>query len=161
MWKRHLFSNFKISCTGHHLKIDIIAVLLLLLFYSLEFFTLVLPDRLSHEFEWQQVSSSLQDSSQYSVLNNAVVWMLSTRTPTSKSSSTFDNLLVSVPKTPITIGIIVTCMFHSFFQFPGKVEVFILLFTFFQSYCVSSRYNKVDKFANSLFCFFCFFFYYY
>ena len=51
-----------------------------------------------------------------SVLNNAVVWMVSTRPPTSKSSSPFSNPLVTVPNTPITIGIIVTCMFHSFFN---------------------------------------------
>ena len=50
------------------------------------------------------------------VLNNAVVWMVSTRLPTSKSSSPFSNPLVTVPKAPITIGIIVTCMFHSFFN---------------------------------------------
>ena len=34
--------------------------------YSLEFFSLALADGLSLEFEWQQVSSSLQDFSQYS-----------------------------------------------------------------------------------------------
>ena len=51
------------------------------------------------------------------VLNNAVVWMVSTRPPTSKSSSPFSNPLVTVPNTPITIGIIVTCMFHSFFNY--------------------------------------------
>ena len=45
------------------------------------------------------------------VLNNAVVWIVSTRPPTSMSSSPFSN-----PKAPITIGIIVTCMFHSFFN---------------------------------------------
>ena len=47
-------------------------------------------------------------------LNNVVVWMVSTRPPTSKSSSPFSNPLVIVPNTPITIGIIVTFMFHSF-----------------------------------------------
>ena len=39
-------------------------LLLLLLFTPLEFFTSVLADGFSLEFEWQQVSSSLQDSSQ-------------------------------------------------------------------------------------------------
>ena len=39
-------------------------LLLLLLFTPLEFFTSVLADDFSLEFEWQQVSSSLQDSSQ-------------------------------------------------------------------------------------------------
>ena len=42
--------------------------------------------------------------------------MVSTRPPTSKSSSPLSNPLVTVPNAPITIGIIVTCMFHSFFN---------------------------------------------
>ena len=71
--------------------------------------------------------------------------MVTTRLPTSKSSSPFSNPLVTVPNAPITIGIIVTCMFHSFFQFPSKVEVVILLFTFFQFYSVASRDSKVDN----------------
>ena len=50
------------------------------------------------------------------VLNNAVVCMVSTRPPTSKSSSPFSIPLVTVPNAPITIDIIVTCMFHSFFN---------------------------------------------
>ena len=50
------------------------------------------------------------------VLNNAVVWMVSTRPPTSKSSSSLSNPFVTVPNAPITIGIIVTCIFHSFFK---------------------------------------------
>ena len=50
------------------------------------------------------------------VLNNAVVWMVSTLPPTFKSSRPFSNPLVTLPNAPITIGIIVTCMFHSFFS---------------------------------------------
>ena len=80
------------------------------------------------------------------VLSNVVVCMVFTRPPTSKSSSPFSNPLVTVQKAPIIIDIIVTCMFHSFFQFPCKVEVLILLFTFFQFYAVVSRDIKVDNF---------------
>ena len=50
------------------------------------------------------------------VLNNAVVLMVSTLLPTSKSSSPFNNPLVTVPNAPITIGIIITFMFHCFFN---------------------------------------------
>ena len=50
------------------------------------------------------------------VPNNAIVWIVFTRHPTSKSSSSFNTCLVTVPKAPITIGIIVTFMFHSFFN---------------------------------------------
>ena len=44
------------------------------------------------------------------VLNNVVVWMVSTRLPTSKSSSPFSHPLFIVPNAPITIGIIVTLL---------------------------------------------------
>ena len=50
------------------------------------------------------------------VLSNAVVWIVSTRPPISKSSRLFNNPLVLVPKAPITIGTIITFMFHSFFN---------------------------------------------
>ena len=40
--------------------------MIITIIYSLEFFTSALADGFSLEFEWQQVSSSLQDSSQYS-----------------------------------------------------------------------------------------------
>ena len=42
--------------------------------------------------------------------------MVSTRPPTSKSTRPFNNPLVTVTKAPITIGIIVTFMFHSFYN---------------------------------------------
>ena len=50
------------------------------------------------------------------VLSNAVVWIISVRPPIFKSSRPFNNPLVIVPNAPITIGTIVTFMFHSFFN---------------------------------------------
>ena len=50
------------------------------------------------------------------VLSNTVIWIVSTRPPTSKSSRPFNNPLVIVPKEPITISTIVTFMFRSFFN---------------------------------------------
>ena len=61
------------------------------------------------------------------VLNNAVVWMVSTHPPTSKSSSPFNSPLVTVPNAPITIGIIVTFMFHSFFYSLARSQYLSLL----------------------------------
>ena len=49
-------------------------------------------------------------------LNNAVVWMVSTRPLISKSSSPFNNPLVTEPSAPITIGINFSSLFHSFFS---------------------------------------------
>ena len=75
--------------------------------------------------------------------------------PTFRSSNPFNNPLITVTKAPVTIGIMVIFMFHRFFRFPSKVEVLILLFTFFQFYSVVSRDSKVHSFANSLLFFFC------
>ena len=78
-----------------------------------------------------------------SVLSNAVIWLVSIRPPTSKSSRPFYNPWVIELKAPTTIGTIVTFML--------QLEVLILLFTFFQFYSVVSWDSKVDNFANSLF----------
>ena len=93
------------------------------------------------------------------VHNSVVIWMVSTHLPISKSSSPFSNPFATVPKAPITIGIIVTCMFHSFFQFHSKVEVLMLLLPFFQFYSLVSRDSKVYNFSISLLFFFFFFFF--
>ena len=111
-------------------------------------------------FQWSlsdskspQVSRTLL--SILAVLNNAVVWMVSTRPPTSKSSSPFSNSLITLPNEPITIGIIVICMFHSFFQFHSKVEVLIPLFTFFSFILWSARTAKSTILQVLFFFFFC------
>ena len=64
------------------------------------------------EFESPQVFKTLLNI--LAVLNNVVVLMVSTRPQTSKSSCPFSNPLLTAPNAPITIVIIVTCMFHSF-----------------------------------------------
>ena len=72
------------------------------------------------------------------VFNNDVVWMVSTRSPTSKSSRSFNNPLVTVPKAPITIDIVVTFMFHSFFNSLARSRYLSL---FSHSSFSSSSYN--------------------
>ena len=97
-----------------HVKLIIIIII-----YSLEFFTSALADgfhRSLSDSKSPQVSRTLL--SILAVLNNVVVCMVSTRPPISKSSSPFSNDLVTVLKAPITIGIIVNCMFHNFFSIP-------------------------------------------
>ena len=61
------------------------------------------------------------------VLNDAVVWMISTHPQTSKSSSPFSNPFMTVPKAPITIGIIFTFMLYSFFQFPIIIIIVVVV----------------------------------
>ena len=57
----------------------------------------MLADGFSLEFEWQQISSSLLKSPGLVSGSNAVVWIVSTRPPTSKSSRPFNNPLIIVP----------------------------------------------------------------
>ena len=64
--------------------------------------------------------------------NNAVIWMISTRPPTSKFSRSIINPLVTVPKAPSTIGIIVTFMFHIFFNSLARS-----MYLSFFSHCLS------------------------
>ena len=71
--------------------------------------------------------------------------------PTSKSSSPFNKSLVTVPKAPITIGIIVTFTFHSFFNSFARSRYLSFFSHSFSFYCVVSRDSKVDNFANFLF----------
>ena len=101
------------------MHVIIIIIIIIIIILSLELFTSALADSFSLKSERQQVvSSSRTFLSILAVLDNVVVWMVSTRPQTSKSSSPFCNPLVTVPNAPITIGIIVTCMFHSFFSIP-------------------------------------------
>ena len=86
------------------------------------------------------------------VLNNTVVWMVSTRPPTSKSSSPFSNSLVTVPNAPITIGIIVTCMFHIFFNSLARSK-YLSFFSHSFSYLFCGQPGQQSR----LFCKFFFF----
>ena len=89
-------------------------------------------------FHWSLSDSKSPQASRtllsiLAVLNNTVVWMVSTRPPTSKSSSSFISPLVTVPKAPITIGIIVTFMLHIFYNSLARsryLSFFSLSFSF-------------------------------
>ena len=71
-------------------------------------------------FHWSLSDSKLPQVSRtlsiLAVLNNAVIWIVSTVPPNSKSSSPFINPFVTAPNAPITIGISVNCMFHIAFN---------------------------------------------
>ena len=79
--------------------------------------------------------------------------MLSTRPLTSKSSSPFNNPLVTVPKAPIKIGIIVTCMFHSFFNSLARSRYYFF-FSYSISFILWSPGTAKSKILQILFFFF-------
>ena len=91
-------------------------------------------------------------------ISNAVVCIVSTRPHISKSCFPSTNPLGTVPRAPITVGINVTFMSHSFFQLLSKVQVLIHLFSYFQFYSVVSRDSKINNSASSFSLFFFFFF---
>ena len=91
------------------------------------------------------------------VFNNAVVWMVSTQLPTSKSSRPFNNPLVTMLKAPITIGIIVTFMFHSFFNSLARSRYLSLLahsFSFILWSAGTAKSTILQIFFSFLFFFF-------
>ena len=93
-------------------------------------------------------------------LNNAVVWMVSIRPPTSKSSSPFSNPLVTVPNALITIGIIVTCMFHSFFNSLARSR-YLSFFSHSFSFILWSAGTAKSTILQVLFFSFFFFFFFF
>ena len=98
------------------------------------------------------------------VFNNAVVWMVSTRPPTSMSSWPFNNPLVTVPKAPITIGIIVTFMFHGFFNSLARsryLSLFSHSFSFILWSARTAKLTILQIFFLFLFNHYYYYYYYY
>ena len=110
-----------------------------------------LSDSKSH-----QVSRTLL--SILAVFSNAVVWMVSSRPPTSKSYSPFNNPLVTVPKALITIGMIVTFMFHSFLNSLARLRYLSLFSESFSFILWSAGTAKSITLQITFFFFFFFFF---
>ena len=95
----------------------ILILLLVLLLFFWEFFSQTIAECFPLEFVWRQVSSSPRTVlSILADLNNAVIWIVSTRPLIFKSSSPLNNPSLTILRTPITIGI----KFHvpQFFSIP-------------------------------------------
>ena len=126
------------------------AILLLLLLFK--FFTLALADDFWLEFKWQQVSRTLL--SILTNLNNAVVWTVSTHPIISKSSSLCTNPLLTVPRAPITIGIIVTFIFYSFFNSQARFR-YLSYFSFSFTFTLWSAWTAKSTILQVLLLFCC------
>ena len=87
-------------------------------------------------------------------INNAVVWMVSTRPLISMASSTCTNSLMSVPRAPIITGIAVTFIFHIFFSILLQARCTYPSFWFLSTlHCgqpgqQSPRFSKFSIFVN-------------
>ena len=88
-------------------------------------------------------------------LSNAVIWMVSTCPLISKSSNPFTNPLEIVPNAPITNGITVTFMFHSFFCSLARSRYLSLFSSFLKkNFSMDCQNDKILYSAGSLFFFF-------
>ena len=101
--------------------------------------------------EWQQVSSSQQDSSQYSgrsqqcyVLDGLVLFFPSSPVPVPIFWWRYRAHQLQLVSPSLSCAIVI-------FKFSGKVLVFIYLFAFFQFYPVVSQNSKVHYSAGSPF----------
>ena len=118
-----------------------------------EFFAPSLADDFPMESEWQQVTPSLQNSTQYSGRSQICCSLVGLH-----SFSYFDVLQslyqTFVDCTECTNYNWYHCRFHVplLFQFSFKALVFIPLFAFLQFYSVVSRNGKILYSAGSLFC---------
>ena len=82
------------------------------------------------------------------VLSNAVVWIVSTRPPSSKSSRPFNNPLLIVPNAQLAKSLL-SCSTAFSILLQGRGTY--LSFHFFQIYSVVRRDSKVDNFTNFIF----------
>ena len=87
-------------------------------------------------------------------LNSALVWVVSICLRISNSSWSFTNPLVTVPRAPNTIGILVTFMVHNFFQFPNKVLISYHFPSILHCGLPGRQSKKFGKFSGVFFCFF-------
>ena len=139
--RRHVFSfivlNYHIWSIALYFSVHTLWDFHTIIILSLESF--------SHQQTLMNFHWSLSDSKSPQVsrtllsivadLNNAVVWTVFTHPVISKSYSPCTYPLVNVPRTPITIGIIITFMFHSFFNSLARfryLSLFSLSFNFTQ-----------------------------
>ena len=91
-------------------------------------------------------------------LNNAVVCMVSIRPLISKSCKPNTNHLVTVPRAPITNGIIFTFMFHSSFNSftRSKYLSFFSLFFYFTLWSIGAAKSTILQILFILFIYFFF-----
>ena len=94
-----------------------------------------------------QVSRTLLSILAY--LSNAVLWMLSAPF-ISNSSSPFINLLVTIPRAPIIIGITVTFIIHIFFRYLVRLK-YLFFFSLYYNFTLYSAVSAKSTIMQVLF----------
>ena len=122
-------------------------------YYRCDLSTPALADGFSLESEWQQVPRTLL--SILVNLNNAVVWIVSSCPPISKSSSLLTKHLRIVLSAPITVAITVSFMFHKFFSSLANSKflsllLFSLIFTLWSAMMAKFTMRQVLCFVLTI-----------
>ena len=119
----------------------------MLLCYSFKSFSYQWQLIVSHwclsDCKTSQISRTLLSILAY--LINAIVWMVSAHPLISKSFSPFTNHLLIETRTPITIGITVIFMFHSFLS--SRNLFFFLLLSISLLYLPEQQIQNIGKFS--------------
>ena len=146
-------------CLLLHMSIIIIIITIITIIIS--FLASFSHQRLMTVFLWSlrdskfpQVSKTLL--SILANLNNSVVWMVSIHTPISNSYNPLSKLLGTVPSAPITIGITITIMSHSFFRFLAMSK-YLSMFSFSFIFTLIQHDDEVHYMTSSLSFFLSFF----
>ena len=128
--------------------------LIIIIFTPWEFFTSALTDSLLQESGWQQISASVQDSSQYS--GRSPQYSSLDYLDSSSNFSVLESFYQSFSDcTKSTNYNLYNRHFQvlQVFHFSSKIEVFILLFTFFQFYSIFGQPGQQSpQFWGSIFC---------
>ena len=114
-------------------------------------------------FHWSLSDSKFPQVSKHLLsiradLNNAIVWMISTRLVISKSSNLPTNPLVTEQSSPITISVTFTFMFHNLFNSLARSRYLSLFSPSFSFTLRSARTPKSNIQQVLFFSFFFFFF---
>ena len=139
IWKQEV-SKYRVNTKWtRHLLLSLLALLLYTLILIIVFFLL--------KPEWQQVSSSIQDSSKYSKWSQKCCSLYDLNS-SSAHQLFFPSPLGPVPSEPNTIGITVTPMFHSIFRSLASICQFLKIL--FLIHSPQEQHKPLDdKFLSS------------
>ena len=113
---------------------------------SCEFLTPAFVDGFSHEYEWQQISLSLQESSQYSGwFQQCCCLDFLDSSPVFNSSRPLSKPLGPVLTLPVTTGLTITLMFYNFLSSLARSKYLSRLSFFFYYHSVIHWNNQTHN----------------
>ena len=152
-WSSFIWKSQRIICLSFSRIDSVLCIYHLLAWWTLfvcspRFFP---SGRVLKEFEWQQVSFGLQETSAYSAQSQQCCSLNYVNSSSNfyLFQSPFPSLM-TVPSTPITIDTTITCIFCSFFSLWQGPSIY-LSFQFFHFYTVVHWNRKIRMISSPFF----------